>query len=941
MSYETDLKSVLQNKSLSLYGQLPRIEKVARSVLCYTQGKFPYYTPHDFSHSLNVEDHLNWVIPDSVKERMAAEEIFFLIIAAWMHDWGMVGSPGEEPQKIREEHHLRTEKYFEEMYDKLFLSEKEGQIIGRICRGHTKEDLFKEDYNPVIFGNNVKIRRRFLSALLRIADECDITHNRTPEIIYFSLNPTGKSEEEFKKHMAITGIGQLDPKQKYKIDISAIARDPKGAKTLRDVRDKIQNELNSVKGILAQESITLDIVELKLETKGFIDRPIGFEVDRKKIVDLLIGEHLYANSDVAIRELAQNAIDSCKAMKTINPQAILKIVLRKNENTIEVEDDGVGMDYATAKKFLSVIGTSYYKTEDFKELIKGEKFEPISKFGIGILSCFLISNGIVIETKREGQEPCKFTISSLDEDWRYEKGSLEKSGTKIVLNLNDEGRKIDLLQSLKRYIVASDIPIFYQDNGMEATEYQNAWSFSAILERFVKDNSHGQLKSKVKPDVKELLKWEDEEYQVILGQTGETIEKPMILFSHGIFVNGFDIDGLSYGLALCINAKKDLFDLHISRENVSMNSRWQDFQFGLYSKIFRKIRDYFLNNDKASYVNNIIRLIGYNYSLNFSTKEEELHFLSTFNNYPLIRSAVAEIFFPVLSRGRLEFLTLPKIENTHMVLFYLTSRNPFKEIEVVSRLMGANDLTIFDPYFERLNWQIVLQNKDYFSLIGSILRYRGKTICEKDLSVLIIDKAVMVDQKFGELVPPNFKLVKFPNSIKPLVIYSEKPIILVKEYSFGSAYYGNILLWQTLIKEKADLKELELGVDYLNDIELVSEPTILIDSEDEFIRQVLSSQRNKTVDQTTSEKIKRYFTHLKFLPLAVYNLTSCVVFLDVLDNLEKEIAKTLGFDPPQFLLKRIDQMYLQAIRTRNVPCSVIMKDEKVNENPVSGFCARE
>src|SRR5208282_6343548 len=231
-------------------------------------------------------------------------ELFFLIIAAWIHDWGMVGKREEDAKLIREEHHIRTEMNLEKMHDSINLSEHEARIIGRICKGHRKIDLSTIDYDDVVFGQNNKIRQRFLAALLRIADECDITHNRTPEVIYYTINPTDQAEDEFKKHLSISGIGQLE--EKHKIYISAIAREPKGARTLREVAQKIQKELDGVKCILAQYGVNLDMVELRLETRGFIDKPIGFEINKTKIVDLLIGDHLYGKQDVAIRELLQN-----------------------------------------------------------------------------------------------------------------------------------------------------------------------------------------------------------------------------------------------------------------------------------------------------------------------------------------------------------------------------------------------------------------------------------------------------------------------------------------------------------------------------------------------------------------------------------------------------------------------------------------------------------
>ncbi|MFC1693113.1 ATP-binding protein, partial [Candidatus Latescibacterota bacterium] len=482
MPYEISLQKIIENRDKELSGRLLKIKKTAKTLLSYTHGKFPYYTPHDFSHSDNVEENLNWLIPDEIKEKMDNCEIFFLIIASWLHDWGMIGDENENPEKIRDEHHIRTEINFEKMYDKIYLSEQEARVVGRICRGHRKEDLYSEKYEDIVFGSNNKIRIRFLSALLRIADECDVTHNRTPEIIYYSLNPKGNSELEFKRHLSITGIGQL--KEKHKINLSAIARDPKGARTLRDLAEKIQNELDVVKGILAQNEIVLDVVELNLETRGFIDKPIGFDVNKQKIVDLLIGEHLYSSKDVAIRELLQNSIDSCKLREQNEPSFQCSISIERLNDNIIIEDNGLGMNFYEAKKFLSIVGSSYYNSEELIQHLKGKLFDPISQYGIGILSSFLISKGITIETMKEGQEPCKFSIKSLDEEWKFEKGTLHEPGTTITLDLNEEGKKINIESSLNRYFLSPEITVYYQDKNKKLKKFKSNWSTDLINERF-------------------------------------------------------------------------------------------------------------------------------------------------------------------------------------------------------------------------------------------------------------------------------------------------------------------------------------------------------------------------------------------------------------------------------------------------------------------------
>lgn len=159
MSYAKSLRNTLRDKSSTLFNRLEEIEKVANSILIYTVSKFPYYTPHTFLHNQNVEENLNWIVTDEAKTQMNDCEVFFLLIAAWLHDWGMVASKGEEAEDVRKNHHIRTENNFETFYDKVHLSAAEARIVGRICRGHRDEDLFGQEYKDTILGSNVHVSR--------------------------------------------------------------------------------------------------------------------------------------------------------------------------------------------------------------------------------------------------------------------------------------------------------------------------------------------------------------------------------------------------------------------------------------------------------------------------------------------------------------------------------------------------------------------------------------------------------------------------------------------------------------------------------------------------------------------------------------------------------------------------------------------------------------
>jgi hypothetical protein len=877
MSYESTLRDVLERKNPELSGRLPKIKDIATTLLSYTQGKFPYYTPHDFSHSLNVEENLNWLIPDKVKEQMAPNEIFFLIIAAWMHDWGMVGKQDENPEDIRAVHNIRTETYFEEMFSKLFLTEHEGRLIGRISRGHTKSDLSSNDYDDEVYGASCRIRKRFLSALLRIADECDITHNRTPEVLYFTLNPTAKSKEEFEKHLSIAGVGQLD--EKHKIYISATVRDPHGAKLLRLVQAKVQKEIDSVKGILSSNDIILDTVELKMQTRGFVDKPIGFDVDKKKIVELLIGEHLYKNHDAAIRELVQNAIDACRGRKELESNVAYKITISKpNEQTLIIEDNGIGMDYITAKNYLSVIGDSFYSSKEFVESIKGRTFEPISQFGIGILSSFLICDGMTIETKKKDQEPCKFVIGTLDEDWTYQVGKLEESGTKIQLNLNESGKKINIKKTLEKYFISTEIDVFYQDN-FKILKFESDWASSKICDRFSIEKYKGAKTTDV-------LCFETDRYQLILAQING-FSPGLFLFNHGVFVNHFYVTGLSGRYFICLNSIKNQFDLHISRENIIENEKWFNFLLSVFNDLFDYARK--SSKNKNEYIDFIKSTIESRAS--FSVKKNS----KLFEKEPFLISALQKAIFPISSYGQpVEYCTIDELPNSgELKIYQSAARESTREFSLILNILRREKLTIINPYkFPLLEDK---RNNSYEDCLTAILNSKQTKSSITDLNDLLVNNStpVVLSPEISRSIPPNITLVRFPDKWSPVILIKKPAEVFIDPYYLGSAYWGNILLWKRLLTTEANKQILDMFERWsptVSCVNLSSEPVVCIDAEDEFIKQLLNV---KVFTSGLIEKIKRYFFYLSYLPLVLANFESSVIFLEVISVLEKEISEEL------------------------------------------------
>ncbi|MGL5094849.1 MAG: HSP90 family protein [Planctomycetia bacterium] len=123
-----------------------------------------------------------------------------------------------------------------------------------------------------------------------------------------------------------------------------------------------------------------------------------FQINLRGIIDLL-SNHLYARPEVFVRELLQNAVDANTARRRLDPDHAGEITLsvtsfRGASPTLEVADNGVGLTEAEIHSFLATIG------ETSKRDLSGRRDEDfLGQFGIGLLSCFVVSDEIVVVTR--------------------------------------------------------------------------------------------------------------------------------------------------------------------------------------------------------------------------------------------------------------------------------------------------------------------------------------------------------------------------------------------------------------------------------------------------------------------------------------------------------------------------------------------------------------
>jgi molecular chaperone HtpG len=154
-----------------------------------------------------------------------------------------------------------------------------------------------------------------------------------------------------------------------------------------------------------------------------------FKVNLKGMIDLL-SNHLYSTPHVFIRELIQNAVDSITARRKQESEHEGKITLEVFTGlspTLFIEDNGTGLTEEEVHYFLSQIGQTSKREE-------ADEGDYIGRFGVGLLSCFIVSDEIVLLTRSTKSEQTIKWRGKPDGSYKLEKVDQEMApGTRIYL----------------------------------------------------------------------------------------------------------------------------------------------------------------------------------------------------------------------------------------------------------------------------------------------------------------------------------------------------------------------------------------------------------------------------------------------------------------------------------------------------------------------------
>lgn len=187
-----------------------------------------------------------------------------------------------------------------------------------------------------------------------------------------------------------------------------------------------------------------------------------FKAESKRVLDLMINS-IYTNKEIFLRELISNSSDAIDKLyyasltnaklKVDNRDFEIMITIDKEERTLTLSDNGIGMSAEELEKNLGTIARS--GSLAFKEENKEQNdVNIIGQFGVGFYSAFMVSDHVVVESKSIDGTSTKWESNGID---GYTISSCEKEeiGTRITLHLKEDTEEEKYSEFLTEYKIRS------------------------------------------------------------------------------------------------------------------------------------------------------------------------------------------------------------------------------------------------------------------------------------------------------------------------------------------------------------------------------------------------------------------------------------------------------------------------------------------------------
>ena len=175
-----------------------------------------------------------------------------------------------------------------------------------------------------------------------------------------------------------------------------------------------------------------------------------FKAESKRLLDLMINS-IYTNKEIFLREIISNASDAidklCYLALTDDQVGLdrsdyrIEIIPDKENRTITVRDNGIGMSAEDCENNLGVIarsGSYQFKGEMDSEKTEAEDISIIGQFGVGFYSAFMVADELTVITRKYGESAGVKWQSRGADGYTISPCEKESVGTDVVMHIKED-----------------------------------------------------------------------------------------------------------------------------------------------------------------------------------------------------------------------------------------------------------------------------------------------------------------------------------------------------------------------------------------------------------------------------------------------------------------------------------------------------------------------
>ena len=172
-----------------------------------------------------------------------------------------------------------------------------------------------------------------------------------------------------------------------------------------------------------------------------------FKAESKRLLDLMINS-IYTHKEIFLREIISNASDACDKLcyLSLTDESVgmsrkdfaIELKADKENRTLTVSDNGIGMDKEDLENNLGVIASSgSYK---FKQAVgdDAKDTDVIGQFGVGFYSAFMVADHITVVTRKHGSGTAFMWQSAGADGYTITECERAAVGTDIIMHIKPD-----------------------------------------------------------------------------------------------------------------------------------------------------------------------------------------------------------------------------------------------------------------------------------------------------------------------------------------------------------------------------------------------------------------------------------------------------------------------------------------------------------------------